>query len=221
MTTTGFVVRIVVLNTVPTLMTKPCISSMPPATVLGKLQTYKPNPELSMQIQPCMLGPVIVIMLSAYIWHQATQSNLYMCCTQNHQSGSLSQNQLHILPRLLFAIFFQIHYCIFHPFCVHFVFLCSYYIPWAARCNTWLLVQLTWKGVVFSSLFLSFSSYYIACDVSCDAGGGAHQRRQLGPVDVHDPGSGVQGNHNRAVLHQRLHLHQQLCAQCQEGECPL
>ena len=53
------------------------------------------------------------------------------------------------------------------------------------------------------------------------AGGGGDPVRQLGPVDVHDTGSGVQGNHNRPVLHQRLHLHQQLCAQRQEGESPL
>ena len=33
---------------------------------------------------------------------------------------------------------------------------CEGHTLWAARCNTWLLIGLTLKGVVFSFLFFSF-----------------------------------------------------------------
>lgn len=37
-------------------------------------------------------------------------------------------------------------------------------------------------------------------------------------MGVHDPGPGLQGNHHWLVLHQCLHLHQQLCSKCKEGK---
>lgn len=37
-------------------------------------------------------------------------------------------------------------------------------------------------------------------------------------MDVHDHGTGVQGNHNWLVFHQCVHLHQQLCSKCKEGK---
>lgn len=49
--------------------------------------------------------------------------------------------------------------------------------------------------------------------------GGEHDRVwKLGPVGVHDPGPGLQGNHHWLVLHQCVHLYQQLCSKCKEGK---
>lgn len=79
MTTTVFVVlykMILVLNTFLTLMTKPYISSMTPATVMGRVQTCKPDPELTMQLKLACWGHMIVVMLSAPgTWHKASLSS--------------------------------------------------------------------------------------------------------------------------------------------------
>ena len=62
------------------------------------------------------------------------------------------------------------------------------------------------------------SQKWVRHSSACGTGGEHDRIWQLGTVDVHDHGPGVQGNHHWLVFHQCLHLHQQLCSKCKEGK---
>lgn len=151
---------------------------------------------------PCMSCSALLTLTAdvatIVVCHSPWQHNLYMCCTRCRWTQPPvwqphSESTTHCYQDCCLSSPFPLHCCIFLP----------YYF------------------LLYISLFAFSCNHYVACNVVCDAGGGPDQLRQLGAVDVHDAGSGVQGNHHRPVLHQRLHLHQQLCAQCQEGESAL